>query len=227
VLADFILLNRIVKYVGDSNNRDYVESIALTKILASVLTNQGILNLMLMSNSKLSEVSPLIDLNCLSFSILQSDDHNEGLITNSIQVETLMLSNFGFLMNCFITIPVELIVALTLIGSYAAFLPLLAGIFVKILMLIASISATLKIMRCQKVVMQKRDTTLKSTTEMVNGIKVIKMGGMEDEFFDRVNQKRDEELNLLKKQYDPYIFTIFCTNATPLSSPQLSLSGAS
>ncbi len=60
--------------------------------------------------------------------------------------------------------------------------------------------------------MQKRDTRIKSTTEMVNLIKVIKMGGMEDKFFGRVNQKRDEELNLLKKQYHPYIFTIFCPN---------------
>ncbi len=51
---------------------------------------------------------------------------------------------------------------------------------------------------------------------MVNGIKVIKMGGMENEFFDKVNRKRDEELNLLTKQYYPYIFTIFYTNTTPL-----------
>jgi len=56
VPAGYILLNQIVKYIGDSNNRDYIEGlalitgIALTIMLESVLTNQRFLNLMLMGN---------------------------------------------------------------------------------------------------------------------------------------------------------------------------------
>ena len=218
-----VLLNQIVSYVNSPKEQRelylgiiLIAGIAITKMMASVLSNQGFLNLMLLGNRTLSGVSALVYAKCLSFSILQSDDHNEGSITNNIQVDTMMFSHFGFLVSGIIGIPVQLIFAYALICYYAGWLPMAAGIVTMLLMLVASVSSTKKFAQYQEIVMKKRDARMKSTTEMVNGIKVIKLGGMEDEFFDRVAAKRDDELNLLRKQYYPYIFTIFCTNATPL-----------
>lgn len=221
VLVGPILLNQIISFVNNPEG-DYrkgialIAGIALTKSLATLLQAQGMLKLTLLGNRTLIGVTALIYSKCLTFSILQSDDHSEGSITNNIQIDSITFNYFGYLISGLITIPAQLIVAFTLIGHFVGIIPLLAGIATLVFMLAINAFASRKFTKYQEVVMKKRDARMKATTEMINGIKVIKMSGMEDEFFEKVTHKRDTELNLLKKQYYPYIFTIFGSNATPV-----------
>jgi len=64
--------------------------------------------------------------------------------------------------------------------------------------------------------MKKKDERMKLSTEILNGIKYIKMSGWEEAFLDKLNKSRDSELSFLKRQFISICFSIFFLWLTPM-----------
>ena len=66
--------------------------------------------------------------------------------------------------------------------------------------------------------MKERDSRMKQMTEMLSGIKVLKLYAWEFPFMERINQIRNKEINLLKTMVKLYVC---CINFTFACSPFL------
>ena len=66
--------------------------------------------------------------------------------------------------------------------------------------------------------MKERDSRMKQMTEMLSGIKVLKLYAWEFPFMERINQIRNNEINLLKTMVKLYVC---CINFTFACSPFL------
>lgn len=49
--------------------------------------------------------------------------------------------------------------------------------------------------------MKKSDERIKSTEEVLSGIKYVKMCGWEEQFLKKIDKKREDELRVLNKSY--------------------------
>jgi len=64
--------------------------------------------------------------------------------------------------------------------------------------------------------MSSKDARMKKITEILTGIKYIKMCGVEDKFFDSVNETREVELGWLRKKHIIIVFRIFLFWLSPI-----------
>ena len=64
--------------------------------------------------------------------------------------------------------------------------------------------------------MQFKDNRIKLATEIFGSIKYIKVNSLEEKFYQKIDEKRQDELNILKKRQYMNMLFIFSFWSTPM-----------
>lgn len=117
---------------------------------------------------------------------------------NFIQVDAEVLLLICFDMPTIIKFPVILILSISFLFYYLG-LSFFSGIGVLLLAFVVNFILGMISANLWKVMMQKKDMRMNSTTEALSNIKMIKLYGWNETFKRRIAQKREDELHSLWK----------------------------
>ncbi|KAL3882083.1 hypothetical protein ACJMK2_028455 [Sinanodonta woodiana] len=137
-----------------------------------------------------------------------------GEIVNLMSVDVERIFSFVYFFWGLWASPLEVIIALSLL--YGTVGPsMLAGLAVLILLMPLNAIITRKIHKLEDKQMKYKDERVKLITEILNGIKILKLHAWEMSFRDKVKFIRDKELRILMKSCFLNAFMIFSWNTAP------------
>ena len=157
-------------------------------------------------------------------SIFIKNQISEGEILNYIQVDSEKL-NF-----LFTSLPSVLVVPLNLIiSSYALFiffgLSFIFGIIILILMILAIWYVQYRYLENTKVMLRKKDKRMRLTTHILHIIKILKLFGWEEEFREKIDEKRNDELINIVNIFNLVAVRTFVNSNLPLLTSLASIGG--
>ena len=151
----------------------------------------------------------------LKFSLVRSSDHSQGSLVNNFQIDSEKLYELSRSISEVVVLPLMLIIGIYFM--YAAVgISFFGGVGVVLLMSLVNLLISKKYQALQTTVMDIKDTRMKLTTEIMNGIKYIKLSGWEEIFLGKLDGVRQQELKFLKRQYIIYSFLSLSTWITPI-----------
>ena len=143
----------------------------------------------------------------LKVSIIKGKDHSVGSIVNNYDIDCEKLREMmGALQNLFVT-PIQMLVGILVI-FYMAGPSSVGGLGMNLLLAFLSYVVNKNYSRLQEVIMKRKDRRIKLLNEVLNGIKYIKMSGLEDAFIKKIGNARGEEIKSLKERS---VYTIVWT----------------
>lgn len=150
-----------------------------------------------------------------------TEKSKEGEIINFMQVDSVKLTFTMTMSPAIFTIPIQIVVYIYLLFLYLG-ISFIAGFVTLIIFLIINFIIQGRQRTVQKEIMKKKDDRMKVTTETFNSLKVLKLYGWEDEFLNRIERSRQEEISTYKK-----FFCFTNTNLTLLWLAPVAVSVAS
>lgn len=133
---------------------------------------------------------------CLSN--LGKREHGVGEIVNYIGIDAYRIGDFPWWVHWIWIIPLQISTALIIFCITVGFATVPGIVLIFLVILISSPMA--KVMQiCQNQLMEAQDERLRATTEVLNGIKVIKLQAWEDRFKALVDKLRDKEFWWLRR----------------------------
>ncbi|KAL3882085.1 hypothetical protein ACJMK2_028457, partial [Sinanodonta woodiana] len=141
-------------------------------------------------------------------------EYTVGEIVNLMSVDVERIFSLIYFFWGLWASPVEVIIALSLLYVTVG-PPMLAGLAVLILLIPLNAIITRKIHKQEDKQMKYKDERVKLITEILNGIKILKLYAWEMSFRDKVKVIRDKELRILMKTYILSAFMTFSWNAAP------------
>ncbi|KAK7496233.1 hypothetical protein BaRGS_00012643, partial [Batillaria attramentaria] len=103
---------------------------------------------------------------------------------------------FTWMSSAMWAVPVRIGVSLVLLYNLLG-PAMLNGVAVLVVMIVLNMYVTRRLNDLHKQSMEQKDKRLKNLTEVINGIKVLKMYAWEPSFFDKVNDVRNKELDVM------------------------------
>ena len=124
--------------------------------------------------------------------------YNEGELINFIQIDAEKFADFFSYTPGTLVLPFQLAFYIYLLFQY--FGPsFLVGMFVMTLIFILSLSLETYRLKYQKDILKLKDNRLKTTTQLFDTIKVVKLYSWEDYYLNKIRKEREDELTALKK----------------------------
>ena len=123
---------------------------------------------------------------------------SEGNLVNFIQLDAEKLGEFFSYIPVTIVLPIKVLFFVCLLFRYLG-LTFIAGLITIILILFFSIYSQGRRSFYQKEILKYKDQRMKTTTQVLNTIKIIKFSCWEDYYYKKINMQRKIELDYLKK----------------------------
>eukprot|EP00271_Cylindrocystis_brebissonii_P011052 TRINITY_DN2775_c0_g2_i1.p1 TRINITY_DN2775_c0_g2~~TRINITY_DN2775_c0_g2_i1.p1 ORF type:complete len:1462 (+),score=304.89 TRINITY_DN2775_c0_g2_i1:622-5007(+) len=124
-------------------------------------------------------------------------EHGAGQLVNYVEVDVDKIGEFAFLLNESWMLPVQTIFALFIlfrtVGGWGA----LSGLAVIIVCIALQIPLARQVQVVQKQLMGAKDVRMRSTTEALKSMRVVKLWAWEDGFRSKIESLRKEEFRLL------------------------------
>ena len=121
-----------------------------------------------------------------------------GEITNFIQVDSRKLQRLMLMSKDLLTMPIMLIAYIYMLFQFLG-IAFIYGIGTMIFFSIINLFLSKIVRSFFKLVSSLRDTRMKIITETFNNIKILKLYSWEDEFKNRINESRNNEMNTFEK----------------------------
>lgn len=201
--ASPILLNRIISFTKNDEptwrGYFYAGILFLLSVIESLIENQKF---------RISSISIMRISTCVRSALYQKSlklsqkgrrDFTSGQIVNLMSVDAQKVSDFLQNCNALFSAPIQLTISMVLLHQQLG-IAVLAGIGVMLLSGPFNAWISVKLRELQQRVMQFKDKRIKLMTEVINGIKIIKIHAWEDSFKERVEDLRDKEIKNLTKQ---------------------------
>ncbi|KAI9091703.1 P-loop containing nucleoside triphosphate hydrolase protein [Phlyctochytrium arcticum] len=134
----------------------------------------------------------------LKLSTVARQEYPNGRVVNLLSTDAMAFEYFGLIVHDAWVVPLHILATSALIIYYLR----LAGLAGIGLMVLCSFLQSLMvgwISDYEEVAMKHTDERIKRTSEVLNGIKIIKLFAWEESFFKRIDQTRIQELKFLKK----------------------------
>ena len=146
-----------------------------------------------------------VELNCIIFDKLlvvsPSSRHNKaetGEIVNYVQVDSNQLIRFVTMSPSLITIPISIVAYSFLLFDYLG-VAFAFGLVVLIIFLIVNYVMQKSFKKLQKRRQRQMDKRLRMTTAILFNLKVLKLYAWDNFFFNKLNELREQELNIITK----------------------------
>ena len=177
-----------------------MSGVVVAKMLVTLFSSRSNMLYIILGIKTSNAVNGLVYEKTLKFSLIRSVDHSQGLLVNHIQVDSDTLYELGIATGGSMTMP--LLIAIGLYFMYVAVgISFLAGVGVLLIMTLINYVINKKYLKVQERMMHKKDERMKITTEVLNGIKYVKMSGWEEAFLGKIVRGREEELVPLKRLF--------------------------
>ncbi|KAK8792333.1 hypothetical protein WA158_001868 [Blastocystis sp. Blastoise] len=202
VLVTPILLNLQIKYLEDEN-ADITMGLVYTLLMFLNALGQSYMNrcsyfmLRRMGMNIKCLLTTLIYDKTLHLSSASRMKYQHGDITDMMEVDTDKLRTMTAQLHMIWSGPNTLILSMIILCfqvGWAAF----AGLMVILIMFPISRYISTKLKYYQKAMLKAKDVRLRITTEILTGIKTIKIQAWEPSFLKKIEEARKEELRLLK-----------------------------
>ena len=148
-----------------------------------------------------------VELNCIIFDKLlvvsPSSRHNKaetGEIVNYVQVDSNQLIRFVTMSPSLITIPISIIAYSFLLFDYLG-VAFAFGLVVLIIFLIINYVMQKTFKKLQKKRQRQMDKRLRLTTAILFNLKVLKLYAWDNFFFNKLNELREQELNIITQTF--------------------------
>jgi len=198
------LINHIINYITDPNRNIQtgifiVLGIILARILLSIFLARMRTLLAMWAIKSANAVNGVIYEKILRFSLIRSVEHNAGSLVNHIQVDSERLNYTAWDLANVITLPVVLSVGIYFMWVSVG-ISFLSGLGVILVMSLINFVFSKMYFKISEKTMEKKDERMAVATEILNGIKYIKMSGWENAFLKKISKVRNGELALFKKK---------------------------
>ena len=130
---------------------------------------------------------------------------SEGNLVNFIQLDAEKLGDFFSYIPVTIVLPIKVLFFVYLLFRYLG-LTFIVGLISIILILFFSIYSQGRRSFYQKELLKCKDQRMKTTTQVLNTIKIIKFSCWEDYYYKKINTQRKTELDYLKKMQNLNLF---------------------
>ena len=128
------------------------------------------------------------------------DKAKTGEIINFMQVDAHRLNQLMNSTPSLITIPFQIIAYSYMLFKFFG-ISFIFGLITLIIFLVINFYFQRQFKKLQKIRMKLKDKRMKITTETFNNLKVLKLYSWEDEFLNRINNAREEEMTNLEKRF--------------------------
>ena len=141
---------------------------------------------------------------------------SEGNLVNFIQLDAEKLGDFFSYIPVTVVLPLKIFFFVYLLFKYFG-LTFILGLIALIMILFFSIYSQGKRAYYQKELLKYKDQRMKTTTQALNIMKIIKINSWEKYFYDKIKSQREIELEYLKKMQTITLFI----NALSLSTSNI------
>jgi len=218
--ANPIIINRVIVFAEDPNKEVTTTIVLLVLIFVSkfiAVLLATVCNFLgnIMGISVVGTLSMAIYEKCLKYSLLRSKDYNEGKLVNLMQTDLEVIIYLFYNIFAVIFLPIQIVAGLLIMFYYVG-LAFLAGLAVIVIMGVINYLTGKVYIKYQNKLMEAKDARSKASSEMLNGIKHIKMNAEEDSSYNKMLNIRKKELSILMKQRGLDVFYILIFWITPM-----------
>ena len=160
-------------------------------------------------------LSALIYDKLLNTSSIYNGDLNEGQMINYLQVDIDHLGFVFFFAPMTFVVPIQFVINFYMLFNFFGYTFIFGLMIFLILFFIAWIIQSLYISN-QKTLLKNKDKRMKITSSVLHMLKVLKLYVWEDEFFNRVEKEREQEIKSMKKIQNITLLSRFVHSSIPL-----------
>lgn len=221
-----IFLNKLISYMEESSgsqqkDRDLRRGLLLSFALIGTVTLASFLN------THFTYRITRLGLRCKMYlytriyskttqlNLCEMNQFNMGEIVNFMSTDSDRIVNFFQSFHAFWSLPVQIIIVLFLLYQQIGLTFLIGLIFAIILIPINKVIAS-KIAKLSRDMMLYKDERVKLISEIIYGIRTIKMNTYENYFIDRMNNIRQKELQALRGRKYLDAFCVYFWATTPV-----------
>ncbi len=184
------LINLIINYVTDPNRTlktgiYLVAGIVSARVLLNVFGARRRMLLAMWGVKTQNAVNGMIYEKILRFSLIRSAEHNAGSLVNHIQVDSDRLTYAAWELASVINLPITLGVGIYLMWASVG-ITFLSGLGVILVLSLVNFLFSKIYIKLSDKIMGKKDERMAVASEILNGIKYIKMSGWEKAFLQKV-----------------------------------------
>ena len=198
-----IALQWLIAYTQDPSEPEwhgyvYALIIFLAGLTSSLFFHQLFHCSVITATQMKASIISLVYKKALTMTSSAKRDSTVGEIVNLMSVDSERLVQVIQYIWIFWSSPLQIIIALAMLWNVMG-TATLAGVAVMILLVPANGICAAFIRRLQAVQMKYKDKRARLLTEVLSGIKILKLYAWEPSFIERINEIREEELIVLKK----------------------------
>jgi len=207
----------IEKTPSKIKNRIYFYSIffLINKISLIFLQNHSNYRSQVLAIKAGNMLSALIYDKLLRVASIYSGDLSEGQMINYLQVDVDHLGFVFFFAPMTFVVPIQFIINFYILFNFFGYTFIFGLMIFLFLFFIAWVIQSLYISN-QKILLKNKDKRMKITSSVLHMIKVLKLYVWEDEFFNRVEKEREQEIKSMKKIQNLILLSRFVHSSIPL-----------
>ncbi|EGR28734.1 hypothetical protein IMG5_169310 [Ichthyophthirius multifiliis] len=215
-----ILIRVVIDYVSDQkHDLDYgiilLLLIMLSRILNCLTECHSAFNFNILGYNFTNAISIALFKKSLNISLLNQQQYNSGILINMLQVDTQKLQVLCYYVSTMTFLPLQIIFALYLMYD-AIGISFLFGVGIMFFMGFVNYIIGRFSYVNQRQLMIAKDKRMNISSEIFNSIKVIKANAWEEHFYDKLEVKREKELELISKKFILGTLAIFTLWITPM-----------
>nr|XP_018907669.1 PREDICTED: ATP-binding cassette sub-family C member Sur [Bemisia tabaci] len=141
-------------------------------------------------------------------------EKNQGNITNLVSEDCYNIMSCYWIGNYVWAIPVKIFVLITLLYYEIGFSAIIGALCCILIVIPLQFLIGRNMSSNSKLIMEASDKRMKEINESLQGIKLLKLRGWEDKFYEKISISRDAELNYLNKDSLYWALMTFLTHAS-------------
>jgi ABC-type multidrug transport system fused ATPase/permease subunit len=150
----------------------------------------------------------------LKYPSVAEKEFSESDIINYSQIDAERMASGGTELGNLLTTPVQIVIGVLMMYHFIG-IAFLAGFGVLLLTIFTTYLTSRRTYRYNKELLKKKDERMKVTQEMLDIIRYIKINAIEKYFYEKVNKKRMEEIQIYKQKglmdsINIFIFWLAC-----------------
>jgi len=193
----------------------YAAIFLINKLLLIFLQNHSNFRSQILAIKAGNMLSALIYDKILTSSSIITGNLSEGQMINYLQVDIDHLGFIFFFAPMTFVVPIQLILNFYLLFKFFGYTFIFGLMIFLFLFFIAWFIQSLYIMN-QKVLLKNKDKRMKITSSVLHMLKVLKLYVWEDEFFNRVEKERQQEIKSMRKIQNITLLSRFVHSSIPL-----------